>query len=101
MSMPLWSGLVMGGAVMTTGVATLRGWQAAGYKRPRAAGWAGLLSGLGIVMGTLLVMLGVSDGALRWWAWGIGGLLLLGLVLLVVSGPPTRFGSRARRGGDR
>lgn len=94
---PMWGGLVVSGAVVAMGVATLRGWQATGYKRPRAAGWSAIAAGLGTGSAGLLVLLKAPDSAMRWWAVVIGGLLLLGLVLMVVSGPKTRLTSRRKR----
>lgn len=97
----MWGGFVVSGAVVAMGVATLRGWQASGYKRPRAAGWSAIAAGLGIGGAGLLVLLKTPDSAMRWWAVVIGGLLLLSLVLMVVGGPQTRLTSRRKRNGDR
>lgn len=87
-----WVGVVLGGGLVALGVGTMRGWQAASYKRPRLAGWGGVAVGVGFA-GVAVVDLARSNSMALWACWG---LMLVGSVLMVWSRPATRFSRRNR-----
>ncbi|MFE9421696.1 hypothetical protein ACFYNO_01900 [Kitasatospora sp. NPDC006697] len=90
-------GVLMGGVLITGGVATLRGWQPDSAKRPRLTGWASVIGGLGFLASAAMLRFSdPSTGLLSWWSAAIGLPLGLSLVLLVASRPRTRLDSRLR-----
>ncbi len=89
---PEWVGLFLGVGLAALGVRTMNGWQAAGYRRPRMAGWSGVAGGVGFAGLAVVNMTGSSGTAL----WICFGLMLVSGVLLVRSRPATRFSRRDR-----